>query len=970
MLLARLIPFILFPLVVRAQAPPGPPAPQLQLTEEERKAEETFSLADGLFRKGFHDKALAQFLQFVQTYPQHANAALALFYAGECHYAENQFAEAAPLYVRVLTEYPQAGEVEVAAYRLAHCRFQLQDHEGAVAAFADLLKRAPQTQYKAAALYWAGESQYALGRHAEAVKSYEDSLREAPQGEFAAWAVYSIGMSQLELGNAEAALASFQRVARDYGDSPVAAECELRVADALRAGGKAAEAAKSYEAVLKRGDAKLAPGALHGLGWSHFDAEQYPQARQQFDRLLKEFAESPFAASARRGRANCLYHEKQYAEAARAYEEAQKGAPTEDVPELLFWQAASLEQSGDAARAKALFQRVAAEHPQHPLAAKAALRLAEASAEGEDLTAAEASYKAAAASTDPDLKARGELGLAWVAYKRGDTAEALKQYEALARANAASATGGTAALQGAQIALAAKDYARTAELAKLFLQGHAAEAEAPRARCLLGLALAATNKPDEAIRELEQSTQAAPKADFTVNALTTLSQLYRQAGNAAKADEALARLRRDFPDSAAGAEAQYDQATALFEGGKYAEARQAYEAVLKATEEPAIAAPAQYGIAACLLRENQLEAATAAYRKVVETYAGSDAAALAQYQLGVCLLQAGKAAEAAEALAGFVAEHPTHEKASEASAQLAWAYAGSGQPDKAKPIYEKLAGDAAAPAEVVADALLNLAEMAYAARDYEGALAGYDRVLAKQPAGALAAKALYKRGWALLQLKRTEEAVEAFRKCVAAGPDKPIAADCHLQIGAALLAQGDTDAALAELQGFTGEYRDEQTAPPALLMLADLYVQKGDWAKAEAAAKAVPDTGDEATVARRALLLGTALRHTDRAAEALPLLEAAAAKGSAGVAPRARFELAAALSASGKHAEAADAFLNVSILYGESPFAPQALYEAGHSFEAAGNKDEARKAYESLLRDYSQATEWVEKAEARLAALG
>ena len=41
------------------------PDPELGLTEEERKAEAAFALADGFYRKGFHDRALEKFLEFV-----------------------------------------------------------------------------------------------------------------------------------------------------------------------------------------------------------------------------------------------------------------------------------------------------------------------------------------------------------------------------------------------------------------------------------------------------------------------------------------------------------------------------------------------------------------------------------------------------------------------------------------------------------------------------------------------------------------------------------------------------------------------------------------------------------------------------------------------------------------------------------------------------------------------------------------
>lgn len=957
--------FFLFGRTLLAQAPP----PKLELTEEQRKAEEAFSLADGLFRKGFHDQALAKFMAFVEQYPQHANASLALFLAGECQYAQGKYADAVSLYTRVVTEYPNSEDVEAAAYRIGHCKYQLKDYAGAVAAFEDLLRGIPETRYKAAAYYWIGECHYAEAKYQEAIKAYSQSIVHQPQGEFASWATYSIGMSQLALGDASAALESFRRVLNDYGDSPVAAECEVRVGDALREAGKTAEAIRAYEAVLKRGDAQLVPGALHGLAWSQLDAGQYSQAREAFQRLLREHANSPFAASARRGLANCLYHEKQYAEAAKAYEEALLHASADEVPELLFWQAASLDQAGQIERALGLYKKIINEHREHALAAKAALRLADAAGNTADLDSAEASYKTAAASDDPQVRARGQLGLAWLAYQRGDKASALKQYETLAKANPTSEAGGQAAIQGAQVALSEKDYAKAAELSRLYLENQPNGQERARARCVLGLSLAAIDKAEEAVSELEQALKAEPKADFAVNVLSTLAQLYRKLGNSTKADEALSRLKHDFPQSGAAAEAQYEAGTALFEAQKYAEARAAYEAVLQTTTDPAIAAPAQYQIAAAYYQEGDIERALAAYRKVIEAYPTSAAAGPAQHQIGICLLRQEKWTEAAEILAKFVADHPGTEEAEQAKAGLAWAYKNAGDTDKAKALYEAIVNSRAG-AGAVAEALFQLGEMAYAAEDYEGALERYTAITKEYGDSEIADEAHYMRGWSLLQLKRNDEAVDAFRACLAAGPEPRIAADCRYQVGTALAARGETEAAIRELEPFLAEYKGERAAPFALLALADLYIGKQEWSKAETALLSAPETGDQAYVGRRCVLLGTILRRLNRPNEALPVLEKGIALSIGNQAARARFELAAARSALGKHAEAADEFLNVAILHGDSPYAPQALYEAGHSFELAGKQTEAKKAYETLLRDYSDAVEWIEKAKARLQALG
>ncbi|MGQ9732059.1 MAG: tetratricopeptide repeat protein [Candidatus Zipacnadales bacterium] len=948
------------------QAPP----PKLELTEEQRKAEEAFSVADGLFRKGFHDQALEKFVEFVDQWPQHANAALALFLAGECRYAQQRYQEALLYYQRVLEDYPQSEEIGVAAYRLAHAKYQTQDYAGAIAAFRDLLKRVPDTQYKPAALYWIGESHFSLKQYEQAIQAYEESRKLAPQGEFASWAIYSIGMSQLELGNGEAALQSFRTVIQDYGDSPVAAECELRVADALREAGRIEEAITAYENVLKRGEERLTAGALHGLAWSQFDQEQWAKARSTFERLLREYPNSAYTGGAQRGLANCLYHEKQYAEAAKAYEQVRNGAPTDLLPELIFWQAAALELAGDAEGASKLFRQLTEEHRDHPLATKAALRLADMAVASEDLQAAEAAYQAAVASNDPEMRTKGQLGLAWLAYQKGDRLAALAQYEQIVKENGNAEAGAIAAIQGAQIAFAEGDHAKTIALTDSFLQNHPTHQETPRAHCLRGLAFAARENVNQAIAELEQAIAAAPQADFTANALTSLFTLYRKAGKDAKAEEALERLKRDFPDVAVGAEVQYNAATALFEAGKYADAQKAYEATLKATDDPEICGAAQFGIGSTHFHEGQFEAALAAYRVVVDNYGQSAAAILAQRQIGACLLRLERYAEAAEALAKLVAEHPEHETAVQAQSELAYAYSKSGQEQKAQAIYEKLASGENVPSEQAADALLRLGEIAYGRGDYQSALSHYEALIEKHPTCELVDEAQYKRGWALLQLQRPGEAVEAFAKCLAANPNRSIAADCHLQIGVILADKGDTDGAIGELKPFLTDFKGELTAPFALLELAEAYLQKEDWSQARTALEAMPETSEKEMAARRELLLGIVLQRLNLPNEALAHLEKARSQGTEEIAARAHFELAAAQAASGAHGAAADSYLNVAILYANSPLAPEALYRAGQAFEAAGKPDDARKAYQSLTKEYPEASEWVERAKARLTAVG
>jgi TolA-binding protein len=912
-----------------AQAPP----PKLELTEEQRKAEEAFSLADGLYRKGFYDRAVTQFLAFVEQYPQHANAPLALLQAGEAYFAQEKYAEAVPLYQRVMDEYPNSEELDEAAYRIGYCKYHQGDYEGAVAALNELLGKAPDSQHRAAALYWMGESHYELQQYDEAIKVYAESRRAAPEGQFAAWAAYSIGMSQLKLGNPQQAMQSFRLVAEEYGDSPVAAESELRLADALDAAGQKQEALAMYRRVIERGDREFAPQALEGLAWLQFGNEDYAEARKTCDRLIANHPESTYAPSARRCLADCLYREGKYAEAAEGYEAALAGAAQDQAADILLWQGASLEKAGNAEAAAAVYKRLTTDHPNTAAAAKAAVRLAESSVQGNDLDAAESAYQAAAASDDPALEVQGQLGLAWVAYKRGDVAGAIEQYERVARADPAASAGGDAALQAGKIAAAAEQYPKAAELCLLFVEHHPGHEEAPQARYLAGVALAAQEKTGEAIQQLEQATAGEAKHDFTADALRRLAQLYRGAGDNAKADAALARLKKDFPESGAGAELRFEEARRLLEAGKYADARAAFEAALADANDDDLAAECQLGIAAAYSQEGQFEQAAAAYQTVIDKY-------------------------------------PQTETAAKAKPGLAWAFLQTGQAEKAKPLYEEIAGAEGRPPDQVAYALFGLGEIAYGAEDYETAIARYAELATKCPQSDLLDEAHYKRAWALVQLKRTDEAIEAFRQCLAASPEAGVAADCHYRIGSGLAEKGDTAGAIEELRRFLTEYKGDPTAPFALLTLGDLYATQGDWANAEAAMKGAPDTGEPAYVAQRALLLGRAANELDRPDEAIGILTKAIEVGKGETAASARFELARAQAATGKHAEAADNFLNIAILHGDSGVAPRALFEAGQAFEKAGATDDAKKAYTSLTNDYPDAQEWVTRAKARLEALG
>lgn len=77
-----------------------------------------YQAARALFCLGDYDNSLILFGDFCHENPQNMMYASALFWIGECFYAEYDFDEAEPFYARIVGEYPESAKAADAQYRL------------------------------------------------------------------------------------------------------------------------------------------------------------------------------------------------------------------------------------------------------------------------------------------------------------------------------------------------------------------------------------------------------------------------------------------------------------------------------------------------------------------------------------------------------------------------------------------------------------------------------------------------------------------------------------------------------------------------------------------------------------------------------------------------------------------------------------------------------------------------------------
>lgn len=283
--------------------------------------------------------------------------------------------------------------------------------------------------------------------------------------------------------------------------------------------------------------------------------------------------------------------------------------------------------------------------------------------------------------------------------------------------------------------------------------------------------------------------------------------------------------------------------------------------------------------------------------------------------------------------------------APEAAYRQAHACLVSNRFEEAAALFEQAA--AATNAEAAAAAWLGRGEALYGAKRWQAAAEAYGALLARFPASALAPNALCGRGFAESQAGRHQQALDTFAELLRSYPQ-------HALAPAAAASTGTLARALAD------QARQRQEASLARdLAAVNALLSGGRSAEASAAAeRALRDHPACAQAAElRFIVADGACRAADwaRAEPALRLfLERHPGHASA---PRARELLARALSALGRHGEAADAFARL-------PGADAALRRA-EALVQAGRPAEALACYDALA---AEASDPAQKARARLAA--
>lgn len=502
----------------------------------------------------------------------------------------------------------------------------------------------------------------------------------------------------------------------------------------------------------------------------------------------------------------------------------------------------------------------------------------------------------------------------------------------------------------------------------------------------IGVARVSLGRLAEAIEPFStvRSRAAGPLA---ARATYALAYVYHQLGNVGASSEAMAELKRRFPQSPILDQAMLLEGENLFQEERYAEAIGAYETQLSG--EDTERGDALFRVAIAHVKLMEWEAAERRLNELLLRYPKSPHRADARFWLGEALYRRQKYADARRAYEAARLGREDPALMHQAQYGLAWCDYATGDYEAAASGFGRLL-DAPSPDPIgVDDLLLRRGNCFYNLRRFEDAARDYERLLAAHPGSAVADQALYQKAWSLHRLGRFEQAHVSFEEVDRRFPDSPWVAPALYWSGYSLFRDKQYESAATRFSRVAGlPDVPDSLRVQSRLRVAECHFNRKDYARAAAVYEALLGAAQPEPVRREAYegwieSLESAGRHEDaiqaagRLAQAFPESESSgealyriaikqldAGRTMEGVASLQKFlavgkpvghvvdanrRAAQASLELGDKLRAAEYFRNAAY-HGDRDDGIQYRFEAGRLFFELGKNELAREEFRRVLR--------------------
>lgn len=770
------------------------------LADHRHAREISLRLAMTLYDQKKYDEAESRFAKVAEL-PDFEHADFALLRRAQCLVEMEKPADAAKLLAEFSKRYPESAYKSAALLTQGRCHFLSEKFEDAVGPLREAAK-AEQPDQAAEATYWLGRTHLEQQQPEQALQLLEPALQKFSQTEFGPYLEFARIDALFEIDQRRAeTVALYEKFIQQHGDHELMPEARYMASFAslgLDDFARARQHAETFLADEALAQHALAPAVLYVAGESHLLADEndagadVSKALAHYERLANEFPEDERTERARVRIGWCLYRQEKYADAVGRLSQALGKTKTPSLAaeaQLLIGRSHSA--AGREKEAVAAFDAALAADPKWPRTDEVLLAAALSLRTLDDLDAAAARLERLNNQfKSSSYRAQALFELGDIAARRKQHDEAVKQFNQVLAEFADSEFAPPAAYGAAAALFAQEKYKPAVDSLQRLFDGKPTAELAGRGRYLRGLCRQRLQEYAPAIADFEAFLGADPPPAEEIDARYAMALCNVGLKKNKEAADQLAAIIKEKPDYAHADKVYYEMGHALLAADEAEQAAAAFTALTEKTPDSPHVAEAYFHVGRhyeTAVAEAGEQAAGALLKQATDAYtAGLDKAdqpqlrEKLQYKIGELLYRRDAFDAAATRLLAQIKEFPQGELYGPGAFLAAECLFRQDQFDKARPLYEDVAGRKVE--KYHAQALYRAGACAAAVKNWRVSQQHYTGLLNQFPKFEQAAEARYGLGWAIQNQGRLAEAAEQYRQ-IASQPTSEAAAKANFMLG-------------------------------------------------------------------------------------------------------------------------------------------------------------------------------------------
>ncbi len=540
------------PVATPAMRPPGVVAPPRPLATPVPEPEEPgtirvaptmtaktpdqiqLEVADSYYSKKLFGQAVPEYERYLQLYPGGPDRATALFRLGESQRRTGSNNAAKNAFEMLLGQYIQGEFVGPASYRLAEIYYEEKAYREALPLYRRASVRLKEPAVANSAKFYTARCLEALGQKLEARIAYEELIGTAENNPFQEASRRSLAMLLKDAGRTTDAIKQMQVIAKETQNPELKMEATVRT----------------------------------GL-WM-MEAKQDAAAEKEFRAAFDLEGNSKWKEVARMGLVRLQFNAGKYEDVLAAYSNAGTDFSADSRPELLLLAANASRMMNKTAEARVLYEQLLNEFPTNTYARDAQYERLKMLYYSDDPTLSTEIDKFLA--TNPTGVERDQVTLmkAEVLYKKQDYANALPLYSQLELSRTLPPSlKGEALFKLGYCYMQLRDFDRGVKTFTAFLDQYPTSKSTSYALIQRGLAYQQLKNLTAAVKDYDQIITRHPKAKERELALQQKALILGQQGDNTGMTDAFKLLLKDYPETAAKAQANYWIGWSAFEAKNY-----------------------------------------------------------------------------------------------------------------------------------------------------------------------------------------------------------------------------------------------------------------------------------------------------------------------------------------------------------------------------------------------------------------